>query len=248
MKAQRRQFLGTFFLRNRPALELLRRISDCKEKGSTLKIAIMGCSNGAEVYSIVWTIRSARPDLRVVVHAMDISEEALACARRGVYTLESPEVVEAPIFERLSAEEIEEIFERENGRVKIKSWIKEGISWHLGDAGDPNILNIVGSQDIVVANNFLCHMEPPNAERCLRNISRIISPGGYLFVTGVDLDVRTTVARDLGWEPMLEMMEEIHDGDPVLRNHWPFKWWGLEPLDKRRDDWQFRYASVFQLN
>ena len=28
----------------------------------------------------------------------------------------------------------------------------------------------------------------------------------------------------------------------------PFDWWRLEPLDKKRADWQMRYAAVFRLN
>ena len=73
------------------------------------------------------------------------------------------------------------------------------------------------------------------------------TPGGYLFVSGVDLDVRTNVAIDLGWEPVPELMAEIHDGDPLVRADWPWHWWGLEPLDRRRNDWQTRYASVFRV-
>src|SRR4029077_19925288 len=35
--ARRQQFFGTFFLRNRPALELMRRLADQKPRGSTLR-------------------------------------------------------------------------------------------------------------------------------------------------------------------------------------------------------------------
>jgi len=28
----------------------------------------------------------------------------------------------------------------------------------------------------------------------------------------------------------------------------PFAWWGLEPLNHRRRDWQLRYAVAFRLN
>ena len=66
-----------------------------------------------------------------------------------------------------------------------------------------------------MANNFLCHMDASMAERCLRNIARLVSPHGYLFVSGIDLDIRTKVADDLGWNPLQELLEEIHEGDPV---------------------------------
>jgi hypothetical protein len=77
----------------------------------------------------------------------------------------------------------------------------------------------IGPQDMVVASNFLCHMEPPAAENCLRNIAGLVKRGGYLFVSGVDLEVRAKVARELGWRPI---PEQIHDGDPSVRGDWPF--------------------------
>jgi SAM-dependent methyltransferase len=99
----------------------------------------------------------------------------------------------------------------------------------------------------VIANNFLCHMKPPEAEACLRNIARLVRPGGYLLVSGVDLDVKASVARDSGWRPIRRLLEEVHDGDPAVRGDWPWKYWGLEPLSKRRQDWALRYAAVFEV-
>jgi hypothetical protein len=100
---------------------------------------------------------------------------------------------------------------------------------------------------MVVANNFLCHMVASEAERCLRNIARLVIGGGYLFVSGIDLDIRTKVARDLGWEPVKERLEEVHDGDPCMRAHWPWHYGGLEPLDKKKRDWRIRYAAAFRI-
>ena len=85
-------------------------------------------------------------------------------------------------------------------------------------------------------------MDPPHADECLRNIAQLVRPDGHLF--GIDLNVRTKVASDLGWEPAHELLEEIHGGDPSLRNSWPWGYWGLELLNKKRD-WQVHYASVF---
>src|SRR5262245_60907178 len=50
--AERQQYFGTFFLRNRPELELMRRLVDRRDKGSGVEIAVLACSKGAEVYSI----------------------------------------------------------------------------------------------------------------------------------------------------------------------------------------------------
>jgi chemotaxis methyl-accepting protein methylase len=246
--ATRQQYFGTFFLRNRPALELMRCLADEKAEGSTLRIAVLACSAGAEVYSILWTIRSARPDLNVLVRAVDISKTILKFAEKGVYAPDTCGLVGSSIFERLTANEMEQMFDWEGDVARVKPWLREGITWQLGDASSPELIHALGPQDIVVANNFLCHMEPPAAENCLRNIAGLVDRGGCLFVSGVDLEVRAKVAHKLGWWPIPELLEQIHDGDPSVRKDWPWGWWGLEPLNHSRHDWRMRYAAVFQVN
>jgi len=247
IQGNRAQAFATLFFRNRPELKLIRRLLGRIPKGGELRVAVLGCSTGAEAYSVAWTIRSARPDLKLILNALDISPQAVEFARRGVYSLGESQFTGTQILEGMTAVEMEELFDREGDVVTIRSWIKEGIYWHVGDAGEPEITSLLGSQDMVVANNFLCHMDPSDAERCLRNIAGLVGSYGYLFVSGIDLDVRTRVARDLGWEPLQESLEEIHDGDPYLRRYWPCQYAGLEPLNKRRADWRTRYAAVFKL-
>jgi mannose-6-phosphate isomerase-like protein (cupin superfamily)/SAM-dependent methyltransferase len=243
----RAQAFGTFFLRNRPQLELIRALLDRTGKGKTLGVAVLGCSTGAEAYSVAWTIRTARPDLTLILRAVDISQQAVEFAKSGVYSLVASDFTRTAILERMTPAEIEELFDRNEDQMTVKSWVREGISWHIGDVGEAEILETLGPQDMVVANNFLCHMDASNAESCLRNIARLVRPEGYLFVSGIDLDVRTKVASDLGWKPLQELLEEIHDGDSCLRNFWPCHYTGLEPLNKKRLDWRIRYAAAFQL-
>ena len=240
-------YVGTLFLRNPPALELMRRLIARRPQGATVRIAVLGCSVGVEVYSIVWTLRRARPDLSILVEAVDISPEVLAIAREGVYGRQTSDVVYESIFARLGDAEMREMFDHVDGEVRVRPWLKEGITWRLGDAADPGLIQELRPRDLVVANNFLCHMDARTAELCLRNLAPLVSPDGHLFVSGVDLDVRTKVALDLEWEPVPELMAEIHDGDPLVRADWPWHWWGLEPLDRTRSDWQTRYASAFQV-
>ena len=268
LHAERSQYFATYFLRNRVELELMRRLADKKAHGSSLTIAVLACSKGAEVYSIVWAIRSARPDLRLNIHAVDISQEIVDFAEEGVYSLTSFEAFKAlnqdaarergsviwntcreqlsSMFERMTKEEVAAMFEVEGDQARIKSWLKEGITWRRGDAGDAQLVGALGPQEIVVANRFLCHMTPAAAEKCLRNIGQLVKPGGYLFVSGIDLDVRTRVAREMGWTPVSDLMREIHEGDPSLECGWPLDYWGLEPFCAARSDSGLRYASVFQ--
>ena len=271
LHADRKQWFGTFFLfRNRAELELMRRLAAQIGVGSGLNFAALACSKGAEVYSIAWALRSAHPDVKLSISAVDISQDVLEFAERGVYSLRSPDGSQsadqgdtagpeddvarntcqdqnAPIFERMTRDEIEAMCDIDREQARIKPWLKEGIRWLRGDASDPDLVDLLGPQDIVVANRFLCHMEPKSAERCLRNVGRMVRPGGYLFVSGIDLDVRTRIAQEMGWRPVPELVREIHDGDTSLRRGWPLEYWGLEPYRDDRPDSGIRYASVFQV-
>jgi chemotaxis methyl-accepting protein methylase len=268
-QAERKQYFATFFLRNRPELELMRRLVNQKTHGSPINVTVLACSKGAEVYSIAWTLRSARPDLQFRIQAVDISQEIVDFAERGVYSLTKGDDLSKPcledtanndavhrntqrdqnawIFERMSHEEMKALFEIEGDQVQVRAWLKEGITWFRGDAGDPDLAGVLCPQDIVVANRFLCHMKPKAAEQCLRNIAKMVKPGGYLFVSGIDLDVRTKVARELGWNPVKDLLREVHEGDVSIRQGWPMEYWGLEPFCDTRSDWQIRYASVFEV-
>jgi chemotaxis methyl-accepting protein methylase len=257
----RRQNHSTFFFRNRAEIELIRRLADQASHGSRIDMAILACSKGAEVYCIAWALKTARPDLTINLRAIDISQEVVEFARRGVYSLRDDEshardsgmdtYRDQPPgyspFMFMSESEKNAMFDRDGDAVRIKSWIKEGITWQCADVGEPELTSIVPPQDIVIANRFLCHMKPAAAERILRNISRIVKPGGYLFVSGVDLDVRMRVAMDMKWKAITELMKEVHDGDPSIRDGWPFDYWAKEPLDTGRRDAAIRYASAFRI-
>lgn len=263
--SDRRSYVATFFLRNRPELQLLRQLAEIQPHSATFSLCVLACSKGAEVYSIAWVIRSARPDLQLKITAVDISPEIVKFAEAGVYSLRSSKLVDLPltatddsdynteldqnesIFKLMTLEEIHSIFEIENHCARVRPWIMEGITWHCADACTPSLSSLTGLQDIVVANCFLCHMQPDAADRCLHNVASVVRPGGYLFVAGIDLDVRSKVASQCGWIPVTENLREIHEGRLLIRRGWPLEYWGLEPLDDSRSDWQMRYASVFRI-
>jgi chemotaxis methyl-accepting protein methylase/mannose-6-phosphate isomerase-like protein (cupin superfamily) len=246
-QARRERLVETFFLRNRPELDLIGRLVDGKQMGETLSVAVLGCGTGAEAYSVAWRIRSMRPDLRLILHAVDVSEPALEVAKLGVYSRTGSSLASAAVFERLTAAEVDELFDRDGQVMTVKSQFREGIRWQVADAGDSETLDLLGPQDVVLANNFLCHLEAFEADRYLRNIARLVRPNGYLFVSGIDLEIRTRIAVDLGWKPLPDLLEEIHEGDPSLRSAWPWHYWGLEPIEKRKQDWKIRYAAGFHL-
>lgn len=242
--SDRSQSYSTWFLRNRPLLLALLDLANRNFCSSELlRLCAVGCSTGAELYSVTWMIRTAFPDLKISGKGIDISAQALERARCGRYQRQDAEL-RGPLPDEL----LSEIFDVNGDELKIKDSIASGIEWILGDASSPEIRNLAGLQDIVLANNLLVHMKQPDAAACLRNLVSLLAPGGYFVCRGVDLSIRERAVKELGLRPVMTLIEEIHNADLALdaRRDWPWKYWGLEPLDKSRKDWAARYATIFQ--
>jgi len=146
---------------------------------------------------------------------------------------------------RISETSHEGFFSREGKTLVVQDWVKEAVSWAVGDACAPDLAARFGRHDVVIANNFLFAMSPERSESCLRNLTRLVAPDGYLVVSGVDLDLRSRILGELGFVPVTAKCEEIHTAEDV-HNAWPLRFWGLEPIDRTRQDWPARYTSVFR--
>ena len=242
VRDDRTQNPWTYFLRNRAELDLIHDIVADKSQGSDVNILVLACSVGMEVYSIQWRLKDLKSVFNIQMSGQELSEESLEIAKRGAYPLEEYE----SHMERLTDAEREALFDTQNGVAVVHPWLKEEIKWYGGDACVPELVDITGEQDVVVANRFLCHMHPQDAERCLGNMTKLVAPGGYLFVSGVDLDVRQKVMEQSGFEPVSDRLEEIHNGDYTLLRGWPWVYWGLEPISAKVENYLSRYAMVWR--
>lgn len=247
----RRQSHMTFFLRNMPQLEVLRDLIVDVPHNAPLKIVSLGCSSGAELYSFLYVLRSARPDLQIKAQGLDISKDITDIARKGVYDPSLsmhadgiiPDEALGDVDRYLTSLSVI-LDQTEDNMLSVKDWVRAETSWGVGDAASPALVEQLGPQDIVLANNFLGPMEDGLAEKCLRNIVRIVKPGGYLVLDGVDLDLKGRLVPLLDLEPVTTRMEEIHHDDPTKAG-WPWIRWSHEPVDWQRSDRDFRYSTIF---
>jgi chemotaxis methyl-accepting protein methylase len=243
--SSRGQSESTWFLRNEPLLStILEIISDSFASGARVRICSMACSSGAELYSLLWLIRKARPDLNVAALGVDISEAALERARLACYLRDDMEF-RGSIYD----DAFRGLFETDSSVFRVKDAIRRGVQWVQGDACDTALASKFGSRDVVLANNFLIHMEPDEASAALTNVARLVSPGGILVCRGIDLNVRQKVVSRLRLKPVPIRLEQIHNAELDLdaRRHWPWKYYGLEPLNRNRKDCVQRYSAVFQV-
>jgi chemotaxis methyl-accepting protein methylase len=231
----------TRFFRNVPQLEVVRDLVLEMPAGRPVKLLSIGCSTGAELYSALWLIRMARPSMDVQGLGVDMAEECIEAAFRGIYPFRVPEVAVA----RISETTHDRFLTKVGKTLVIQDWLKEKVSWAVGDALSPDLAARFGLHDVLVANNFLFSLAPERAEACLRNLARLVAPGGYLVASGVDLDVRERILGELGFVPVTTRWEEIYAAEDV-HSAWPLRFWGLEPIDRTRQDWPARYTTVFR--
>jgi chemotaxis protein methyltransferase CheR len=241
----------TWFLRNIAQLRLLNEVVAAHPRGQPLRIASIGCSVGAELYSTLWLLRRHHPWLKVVACGIDTSADVIEVARKGVYRLRTPsrqggtlELDGAKVLTTVPNALSDIMDVTAEGDFRIKDWIREGVSWTVADATDPGLAAMIGPQDVVIVCNVLGPMDDAIAEACLRSLVNMIVPGGTLVLDGIDLDLKSRVTQSLGLKPVTRYLEEIHTADPTKRD-WPWTRWSHEPIDYQRADWQYRYATVF---
>ncbi len=236
---------GTLFMRNRAELAFLARLVGDLPPKAPFSVAMLGASVGAEATSMAWAMLAARPDIALDIHASDIDPKVIEIARGGVYKADTRE------FMLIEEAEKQALFEPnfETGRggaYKVRQVWREPIHWHVFDATRPDIVTVIGQHDLVVANRFLCHMQGAAARATLRNIIRLVKPGGILLVSGVDLDVRGDVTREEDLIPIEDHFDDLYCGDPTLVRDWPLQYWGVEPLDRTHPNWRYRCGTAFR--
>jgi len=156
----------------------------------------MGCSTGPELYSVLWSLRSARPDMTISAIGADVREDVVAKARDATYSLHDDEVI------RLSDAKIEALFDHVGDGIRVKEWIRKDTRWVVADALDPQLRNELGAADLLVANNFIGAMPDEVAERCLENLLGLISSGGYFAFNG-ELDLKRDLSRSMASHPWM---------------------------------------------
>ncbi len=149
-----------------------------REHKKSLRIWSAASSTGQEPYSIAMTIAEtlAKPEgWHIDIQATDISETALAAARRAEYTQ----------------------FEVQRGlpiQMAVKYFKQDGPVWKLND----KIRNMVkfenfnllermdkfGTFDIIFCRNVLIYFDEETKKKVLQSLIRRLAPDGYMFLGG----------------------------------------------------------------
>jgi chemotaxis methyl-accepting protein methylase len=205
-----------------------------------LEIAVLGCSSGAEPYSIAAYLSARCPGVPFRIRAIDLNPELVAAGRRAEYP--AAQVLESPMDTDL----VTQTFDHQGDAFVVKPDIARHVTFEQGDMLDPNLGRVAGSADIVFAQNVLYHLPPRLSRRAFLNAYGLLKPRGAMFVDGMDVPQRTRLTRELNLRPLDFRVREIHEDARVLRGGvWPWTYWGLEPFSATARDAVRRYATIF---
>lgn len=215
-------------------------IATSNGRTATAAVTVMGCSNGAEAFTIASILKRRCPDLRFRVKAYDIDPDCIRQATSARYRAD--EIYNNHI---ITAEFVQSTFDRDGDLYVIKPEIAELVEFAQGNVLDVDLASRVAGSDIVFAQNFLFHLTRDVARLALENLLRMAKPGAALFIDGTDLDLRYRFVRRQRLIPLDFKIEEIHNEARRARAvGWPYSYWGLEPFLTYRRDWRRRYATI----
>ena len=242
---------ATRFYRNAPQLEVVfDRVLPAVEGGSgSIRIAVHACSRGAEPYSIAIEAlrRGILPRLRI--DAFDRDLPALATARKGAY----PRMVFEEAARRTGLPIMDPMGPGEGDLVRIPENVRTAIRFSCVDLRREDDLARLGQYEVVFCQNVLVHLEPPVEAEILRRVARFIVPGGWLVAAGRNPE-SSAVLDELGFEPLPDRCEEIHDAWSDRRTRHDEEsamgrtppYWALPPFDSTAPDRDMRFGSIFR--
>ena len=205
-----------------------------------LRIVVIGCSIGAEPYTISSVLLRHCPDLEVTIDGYDIDPAVLERGRAASYTER-----EILANRRITPEFLSDTFERQGDRFVIRPAVARRVRFHPIDALDPGMAVRVGPADIVYAQNILMNLSRRLARRAFGNILGVLRPRSALFIDGMDLDLRTRYTKSAGLTPLDYQVREIHEEALGIRgDRYPYHYSGLPPFDHGPDATR-RFATIF---
>lgn len=171
----------TFFMREKEHLdyfcnsilpELVRR----HQKDKTLAIWSAGCSSGEEPYNISMFLfdylGAQAKDWDTRILATDISEQALASGKRGVYEL--PDTIPASWRSKY-------FIDNKDGTHTVAPMVKNNVIFQRFNLMDP--IRFKRKFDLIFCRNVMIYFDQPTKDALVQRFYDATVPGGYLLIS-----------------------------------------------------------------
>jgi two-component system, chemotaxis family, CheB/CheR fusion protein len=181
------------FFRDPDAFEalsaLMPSLFEGKDAADTVRVWVVGCATGEEVYSIAMVLTEHASTLadppRLQLFATDIDEHGYAWGRAGLYS--------AAAVAGVDPARLEKYFTREANGYRIAKSLRELVLF----AGH-NVLHDppFSRMDLISCRNFFIYLQPEAQERVLETFHFATNPEGLLFLGRPS---RWATAASLNW-------------------------------------------------
>jgi chemotaxis protein methyltransferase WspC len=170
----------TWFFRDRDAFAALARVFDghwlaAQPNNIQLRLLSLPCCSGEEPYSMAMALLDAGfPAARLRVDAIDISEQALAKARRGLYGSNS--------FRGHDLEFRERHFESIAGKWQLSETVRKHVRFEWGNVLALDVLKGEAVYDAIFCRNLLIYFDEDTQVRAVGVLSGLLRAEGVVFV------------------------------------------------------------------
>lgn len=166
----------------------------------SLRAWVVGCSTGEEAYTLAMAFREAsdalpQPDsCTLQIFATDLSADAIATARKGIYSRRAAEAV--------SEERLARFFTAQGEELKVGNMIREMVLFaHHDVISDPPFTRL----DLLCCRNLLIYFNTALQRRLLPLFHYCLHPGGTLLLGGSE-----TVGQAMGMFSPLSSKSRIY--------------------------------------
>jgi len=159
-----------------------------KDATSGLRIWSAAASTGQEAYSIAILLREHFPNaLEATILGSDLSGEVLRRASHGRFT-------QLEVNRGLPARLLVKYFDRHGLEWQVAERVQRMVTFRKLNLARP--LPALPPMDIVLLRNVLIYFDSDTKAAVLRQVARVLRPGGYLFLGSAE----TTYGIDARWE------------------------------------------------
>ncbi len=148
---------------------------DSEESDRKLKVLSMPCSTGEEPYTIAMALdKIGFPEKRVEIDAIDISQQSLDKAKKGVYRPNS--------FRSDDLSFRDDYFTKVSEGYRLKSNIRRRVNFQQGNLLRDDLSQFDLHYDVIFCRNLLIYFDSQDQQTAVRKLYNMLADDGVLFV------------------------------------------------------------------
>jgi len=161
-----------------------------KSKDRSIKVFSAACSTGEEPYTLAIILREMLDDNEcwdVKVKGVDIDENVLETARRGIYDKRAVKDVPPLYLEQYFSSSI-------SGRFELKPEIRQMVSFEHVNLMDRKALRYEKNYDFIFCRNMLIYFDDASRKQVVERFYTMLNKGGLVFLGHAESMSRITTA------------------------------------------------------